>query len=239
VVFHLAAYGVAPEDRDAQATFDVNLRATHSIIQTVAAGGCRAFLYAGSCSEYRAAPHGSRLTEEHPLSCLSTYGASKAAAGLWGSALAKSLAIPFQWMRLFGVFGPGEASYRLVPYLIQRLRRGASVDLTPGEQWRDFLYIHDAVRGLRAGADAALRGVLGPFNLCSGRPVTVRTVAGMVADRLGANPDLLGFGKRNYRPEEAMWMVGDATAFARATGFEPLVPLEEGIARMVAYEPNH
>ena len=117
------------------------------------------------------------------------YGASKAAGGRWGAALARSLGLPFQWVRLFGVFGPGEAPHRLLPYVHDRLSRGERVDLTAGLQWRDLLYVEDAAKGLLRAAEIALEGRLGPFNLCTGEPVTVRAMAEEVARQMGAPPE--------------------------------------------------
>jgi nucleoside-diphosphate-sugar epimerase len=60
----------------------------------------------------------------------------------------------------------------------------------------------------------------------------VRALAEAVARALGADPALLEFGARDYRPGEAMWMVGDPARLAAA--FRPALSLEEGIARTVA-----
>ncbi len=53
VVFHLAAYGVAPADRDPRLIFDVNVAGTDTIIHIAAETGAKSVVYLGSCSEYR------------------------------------------------------------------------------------------------------------------------------------------------------------------------------------------
>ena len=231
VVFHCAAYGVSPHDRDPARMFETNVVATGTWVEAAASIGARAFVYAGSCSEYGPVAKPERIRENHPLDAGDLYGSAKVAGGRWGSALARSLGLPFQWVRLFGVFGPGEAPHRLLPYLHERLSRGERVDLTSGLQWRDLLYVEDAARGLLCAAEIALEGRLGPFNLCTGEPVTVRAVAQELARQLGAPDKLLDFGARAPRPDEQMWMVGDGSLLAHAGGFRHSIGLSDGIAR--------
>ena len=181
-------------------------------------------------SEYGPVVKAERIRESHPLDASDLYGASKAAGGRWGAALARSLGLPFQWVRLFGVFGPGEAPHRLLPYLHERLSRGERVDLTSGLQWRDLLHVEDAAKGLLRAAEIALEGRLGPFNLCTGEPVTVRAMAEEVARQMGAPADLLDFGARAHRADEQMWMVGDGSLLAHAGGFRHSIGLSDGVA---------
>ncbi len=239
VVFHLAAYGVAPADRNPRLTFDVNVAGTDAIVHMAAETGAKSVVYLGSCSEYRDPASGQLVEEDAPIGGGRLYGGSKAAAGLWGQALAAQLGIGFQWLRLFNVFGPGEAASRLIPVLISRLKADETVALSPGEQVRDFLYIDDAVTGILRAAEASLQGRHGPFNLCSGKPVMVKEIALAVADAMGKPHDLLGFGDLNYRPDDILWLVGNPDRFHRATGFHPQTPLLAGVEQVIAAEQTH
>lgn len=234
VIFHLAAYGVKPTDRDPATTFSANIGGTDAIVRAASETAARAIVYLGSCSEYRDPVSGIPISEDAPLGSTGLYGASKAAAGLWGEALASRLGIPFQWLRLFNVYGPGEGATRLVPAIIDRLRIDEPVSLSPGAQVRDFLYIDDAVAGITLAAGAALEGRSGQFNLCSGKPITVREVALAVAAAMGKPTDLLKFGALDYRPDENLWLVGRPDKLRNASGFIPQVPLDAGICNMIA-----
>lgn len=204
VVFHLAAYGVAPSDRDPAQTFGANIAGTDAVVHAAAQTGAGVVVYVGSCSEYRSPVPGQRIDEVAVLGPNRLYGGSKAAAGLWGQALAADRGVSFQWLRLFNVFGPGEASWRLIPALLGKLRAGEPVALSRGDQVRDYLYVDDAVAGIRLAADAALEGKAGPFNLCSGAPITVKDIALSVADALGRPYELLKFGALDYRPDDVV-----------------------------------
>lgn len=234
VIFHLAAYGVAPDQRDPAQMFAANVAGTASLASLAARIGARAVIYAGSSAEYINAPPGMLIDEDYPLCTKAIYGASKAAGGLWGRALAAREGIVFQWLRLFGVYGPGEARHRLFPAIAAQLARDMPVDLSPGRQIRDILYIDEVIDALLLAADAAIKGEDGPFNLCSGRAVSVQDVALALADALGKPRELLRFGAIPYRPDENLWLVGDGRRLQNAAGFRSMLTLEQGIERFIA-----
>lgn len=234
VVFNLASAGVNPADRDPLAMLDGNVRFLASLMSALETRKPRRIIHTGSCSEYASAETGHRIDEGYPVRPSSLYGAAKLCASLYGAALAAERGLPFINLRLFGVFGIGEAPHRIVPYLIARLRQNQPVDLTPGQQIRDWLYIDDVVDALLAAATCAHLSDIGAFNVCSGHGISVGQLAEQVADAMRKPRDLLRFGARPYRSDEPMWMVGDNRRFIEATGWQPRVPLAEGIRRMVA-----
>ena len=234
VVFNLASAGVNPADREPLAMLDGNVHLLAGLLYSLDSGKPRRFIHTGSCSEYAPAEPGHRLTENDPVGPASLYGAAKLCASIYGAALAAERRIAFLNLRLFGVFGVGEAPYRLVPYLIGKLRQDQPVDLTPGEQCRDWLYVDDVVDSLLAAATSDGLAESGIFNVCSGQGTRVRELAEQVADTMKKPRDLLRFGARPYRPDESMWIVGDNRRFTEATGWLPRVSIAEGIRRMVA-----
>jgi len=228
VVFHLAASGVSPDARDPEGLVAGNVALTCSLIAALAERPPRRFIHIGSCSEYAPIEAPARLDEDHPLDPPSLYGAAKASAWLCGRTLAARLGVPLVALRLFGVYGPGEAPSRLVPYLLSRLRAGEVPALTGGEQVRDFSFIADVVDALVLAAGAPGLESGRAYNVCTGVPVRVREVVELVARLIGQGGDL-GLGRRPYRDDEPMWIVGDPARFAAATGHAPRVPLAEGL----------
>jgi dTDP-6-deoxy-L-talose 4-dehydrogenase (NAD+) len=90
------------------------------------------------------------------------------------------------------MYGDGEDSRRLVPYLRKKLGAGEPVDLTSGNQIRDFIDVCEAGRLI---GESALSEAQGPVNICSGIPITVKQLAQDIADEYGRR-DLLKFGTR-------------------------------------------
>ena len=235
VVFNLASAGVNPADREPLAMLEGNVRLLAGLLCSLDSQQTRRFIHTGSCSEYAPAEPGHRLAEDDPVGPSSLYGAAKLCASAYGRALAAERGICFLNLRLFGVFGAGEAPYRLVPYLIGKLREDQPVDLTAGEQVRDWLYVDDAVSALLAAATSENLGETGVYNVCSGQATSVREIAEQVAETMKKPKQLLRFGARAYRPDESMWIVGDSQRFTAATGWLPRVSIAEGIRRMVAH----
>lgn len=233
VVFHLAAYGVNNQDRDPCEMIEGNVNLVAQVLLAATRWRLKRFVYTGSCSEYGCPSKRKPISEDHPLWPTSLYGAAKAASVLYGNALSARLGIPFVTLRLFGVYGPGEGPKRLIPYLIDHLHRGVPVDLTPGEQCRDLLYIDDVVDALLAAARCRDIPVNTVYNVCSGRPVRVREIAHTVARVMNKPTSLLQLGKRSYRKDEPMWIVGDNRRFKATTDWKPKVTLLEGIRRMI------
>jgi UDP-glucose 4-epimerase len=231
-VYHVAAAGVSPAERDPQTLLDGNLGLVSNVMMALASQPPRRFIYTGSCAEYSRAEPPQRIPEEHPTLPGNVYGASKAAATIWATALAQKLGIPLVTLRLFHIYGPTEAPSRLVPYLVDCLRNDVRAKLTKGEQYRDALYIDDAVSALLA-AGAAQTLPQSVYNVCSGLPVTVRELADTAARVLGKSTDFLEFGALPYRPDEEMWIVGDNRKFLRDTTWTPTVALEDGLAQVV------
>ncbi len=235
-VLHLAASGVDPRCLDPEVILAGNVDLVTQLLLAVRACPVKRFIHTGSCFEYAMQACPERLTEESPIAPETLYGAAKAASVLCGNALARQLDSPFTTLRLFGVFGPGEAPERLLPYLIDHLVGGRSVDLTEGEQIRDLLYVDDVV-------EAYLASVVSPdlvpyrvYNVCSGRGTRVKDLALAVARSLDRPPALLGFGKRPYRAEECMRILGDNARFLRDTQWKPRTSLQDGISRTIEAE---
>jgi nucleoside-diphosphate-sugar epimerase len=157
----------------------------------VTAGVCRV-VGVGTCAEYDLAAAKGPVSVDTPLAPKSPYAAAKAAAFLGLSQWLPAQRVAFAWCRLFYLYGEGEDTRRLVPYLREKLAAGEVAELTSGNQVRDFLDVRDAGRMI---ADVALGTVLGPVNICSGVPTTVRELAERIADEYGRR-DLLKFGAR-------------------------------------------
>jgi nucleoside-diphosphate-sugar epimerase len=231
-VFHLAAAGVMPDRRDPEVLLAGNVALLTNVLEAVRHAPPRIFVYAGSCAEYSTARAPNRMTEDHATCPADLYGAAKASTTIWASALSRALEIPFVTLRLFHIFGPGEAPSRLIPYLAQCLRDKAVARLTGGEQVRDFLYIDDVVNAFLTAA----RNPLEPYsvyNVCSAEPVSVRSAAELLARTMGASLENLHFGALPYRPNEEMWIVGDNRRFVQATAWSRTVTLENGFRRYV------
>jgi len=169
------------------------------------AGICR-FVGIGTCFEYDLAA--GALSVDTPLKPATPYAEAKAAAFTALSRMFAEKGIAFAWCRLFYLYGEGEDARRLVPYLRARLAAGEPAELSSGTQIRDYLDVREAGRMI---AEVALGDAQGPLNICSGIPVTVRELAGRIADEYGRR-DLLRFSARPDNAFDPPRVVGERAA---------------------------
>ena len=189
-VIHVAWYAEPGQYLQSPKNLDC-LTGTLNLAKGGALAGVKRFVGIGTCFEYDL-NHG-MLSVTTPLMPLTPYAGAKAAAYLALSQWLSSQGIDFVWCRLFYLYGDGEDSRRLVPFLRAKLTAGERAELTSGNQIRDFLDVAEAGRRI---ATLALGNFQGPINICSGIPITVRQLAENIADEYGRR-DLLKFGARS------------------------------------------
>lgn len=181
------------------------LAGTLQMAKGAARAKVRRFIGIGTCVEYELAED--FLSVDTPLRPVTPYAGAKAAAFMVLSQWLPSQDVEFAWCRLFYLHGEREDERRLVPYLRSKLAAGEPVNLTSGNQIRDFLDVRKAGQLI---AEIALSKKQGPANVCSGIPVTVRQFAEQIADEYGRR-DLLAFGARSDDPLEPPRVVGVPT----------------------------
>jgi len=233
VIHHLAAAGVDSRGSDASQVVGANVVGTLRLLEAARAVGVDRFVYCGSCFEYGA---GSRLSEDAPLRPRSPYAASKSAGWLLAEAAATE-GLPLVTLRLFTVYGPFEAAYRLVPSCVLSAIEGKPIEITRGDQLRDFVFVDDAIEAFVAASETT--GVVGTtINVCSGVETRVRDLAAAVAT-LARSDAGVAVGSLPPRKGEADVLSGDPTRARRLLGFSTRTPLEEGLERSLAWFREH
>jgi len=201
IIVHLAWY-VEP-GKYLQSTQNINcLIGSLNLAKGASIAGVKRIIGVGTCFEYDLT--GGVLSVDTRLNPMTPYAASKTALFLNLSQWLPTQAIQFAWCRLFYLYGDGEDERRLVPYLHKRLAQGKPAALTSGTQVRDFLDVSEAGKKV---AEIAQGNQIGPFNICSGTPVTVKQLAEQVADTYGRK-DLLQFGARSDNLTDPPYIVG-------------------------------
>lgn len=233
-VFHLAAYGVRPSYRDVDEMMRVNVVLPGLLAQFCGEWQAR-LVMAGTFSEYRRPIGNEQLTEASPLESGKLYGSSKAAGGLMAGAIANDRGVGFRLLRLFKVYGAGEAPHRLLPALVAGLAKGERVAISSGTQILDFVYIDDVIEALvRADQHCLHHRGAAVWNVATGRGHSVRQFAEQVASAMKADPALLAFGAIAMRKDDEPCLVGAPDLLRSDLGWQPSVDLESGVRAAVA-----
>jgi nucleoside-diphosphate-sugar epimerase len=201
IVIHAAWYVETGKYQDSSKNIDC-LIGSLNLARGAAKAGVGRFLGLGSCAEYDQSQ--SVLTVETPLKPLTTYAAAKASLFTTLSQWFPMQSIDFAWIRLFYLYGEGEDQRRLVPYVRSQILKGDYVNLTSGQQVRDFMDVAEVGKSI---AEISLTDQIGPINICSGIPITVRQLVENIAGEY-ARKDLLRFGAREDNPFDPPSVIG-------------------------------
>jgi nucleoside-diphosphate-sugar epimerase len=136
------------------------------------------------------------------------------------------------------MFGPGDSAAKFTTHVIRRcIEQAQKLELTPGEQQRDFIYIDDVVSAYSTILDNLQRlEYFEALPLGSGQAVTIRKFVETVC-RLTGSRTQPEFGAIPYRDNEAMFCQADTTRL-RSLGWAEEYDLAAGIKRTIELEKS-
>jgi nucleoside-diphosphate-sugar epimerase len=206
VLVHLAAHtGNVPYDTLVNC-LRWNLMSVLALFDQARLAGIRRYVVAGSCFEYgRSGERYEAIPTTAPLEPANSYAASKAAASIALCQWAEEHGLSLDLLRVFHVFGEGEAETRLWPSLRNAALAGEDFKMTAGEQIRDFVPVEDVARAFLAKAEYSHHSnsavIIG--NIGSGSPQTIRQFSEHWWGKWHAKGHLL-VGALPYRDGEVM-----------------------------------
>ena len=123
---------------------------------------------------------------------------------------------------------------RVIPLFIRRIARGEPITVYGGQKVLDFTYVDDCVAGVTAGLEllASGRAANETINLAYGEGNSLIALAETIGRALGVTPQLT---VAPARVGEVTHYVADIAKARTLLGYEPQVPLSEGIPRAVAW----
>lgn len=162
---------------------------------------------------------------------LSPYGATKRACELFAHAYHHNFGLNITCLRYFNVYGehnrPG-----MVPYKWARaLLRGEEIEISgKGERRRDYTYVGDTVRA----TILALKKPLGfeIINVGNNHPLSLRELLSVFEKVIGVEARVKERPSHKASVEETY---ADVSKAEKLLGWKPIMPVEEGIGRLVSW----
>lgn len=216
---HMAWEGIpdyGPENSMRNFVYGMNL------IRALGDAKCKKIVVTGSCWEYGV--EAGRVSEDDPLTIEKPFPAAKVALHRIGAAAADAYGMRLVWGRIFYVYGPGQKSTSLIPYLIESNLRGEMPRAKNPNGGNDFVYVGDVARALRLLVEKNTKSSL--FNLGSGTVTGVREIAHIIYGK----KVIAGRGK-------ARGFSADLSRTKKELGWKPRTSIKEGIRKMIASYP--
>jgi len=240
-VIHLAAVSNVRQSWERRKeTMETNVMGTFYLLEAVKkyAAGAR-FLFVSSAEVYGgAAAGGPPLTEDGPVGAVSPYALSKLQGELLGGFSGRADGLDIVIARPFAHTGPGQSPDFVCSdwaRQIVRVERGAQEPvLRTGDLdiRRDFSDVRDVVRAYLLLMQKGEKGEA--YNVCRGEAVPL----GRVLEVLLAQSGRVIVAERDpekARPAEISSLVGNTGKLRRATGWAPVIPLEQTLHDLLDY----
>ncbi|MBD3646560.1 MAG: NAD-dependent epimerase/dehydratase family protein, partial [Pseudomonadales bacterium] len=133
---------------------------------------------------------------------------------------------------LFHVYGPDDNEQKFVPAIVRRCLAGESIDLTSGQQRRDFVYVDDVVEAICLIVESRLSEGYHHFDVGSGELTSIREFVEAINKTCGGQ-GTLNFGALEARVGEPEYSAD--TSRLRDVGWNPRTSLGEGLIRTVEF----
>lgn len=236
VVFHLAALIPIPYSYRAPDSYvDTNIKGTLNLCQAARESGVVKFIQISSSEVYGTARY-VPMDEAHPLTPQSPYSASKIGADAMALSFYHAFQLPVVIARPFNTYGPRQSARAVIPTIITQLASGCEeIALGDTRTTRDFTFVRDTCRGLSAVA-CLDEGIGEVFHIGSNQEISIGDLAGLIGELMG-KPIRLRVDPARLRPEksEVLRLRCANEKLRRASGFQPEIPLRDGLAETVKW----
>lgn len=235
-VVHLAARaGVRPSIEQPALYADVNVRGTTTVFEAARRAGIKRVVWASSSSVYGGntkVPFHEDDPVERPVS---PYAATKRACELIASTYHHLYGLDLIGLRFFTVYGPRQRPEMAIHLFTKAIDEGRAVPFFgDGSSRRDYTYVDDCVAGVMAALDKG-RG-LKLYNLGESATTSLSELVALLGEALGRPVRL---DRKPEQPGDVPITFADIGRARQELGYDPHIPVREGIGRFVAWYRAH
>lgn len=222
-VFHLASLFLAqhyPKDIDALVASNILFGA--QLVEAMTSASCSHLISVGTSWQHYGGD------DYNPVNL---YAATKQAFDDILRYYLEASQIKATTLTLFDTYGPHDPRRKLIPLLRDAVLHGTALQMSPGEQLIDLVYIDDVITALlRAAALLQTQdSVHSRYGISSGQALSLKNLVALI-ERVTAKPLIVAWGGRPYRPREVMLPF---CPHPPPPGWTPSVPLDQGITRVM------
>jgi UDP-glucose 4-epimerase len=238
-VFHLAGKWLLECSENPKLAFDVNIRGTLNVIESILFNNVKKIVFSSSASVY-GEPESDYIKEDHPIKCSELYGTSKFSSELlinsyYNKYKESESHFDYISLRYMNVYGLRQIDDEPFSGVVAKMRRtllegGVPEIINDGLQTYDFIHVEDvACANIKAMESLANNQV---YNIGSGMGTSISELAKI----------LLNLSKTKMKPKyiksDRFYVkrrVGDVSRAHKFLNFKSSIDIVDGLATLFRY----
>lgn len=215
IIIHTATF-YGKKNEDYTQMFNANLHSPFSLLDKAILNGCKLFVNTDTVLDR----------------FVSTYALTKRHFQEW--LYLRKNEIKVINMQLEHFYGPGAGSANFITSMVNKLRNNElQIDLTLGEQLRDFVFIDDIVSAYQTILEKQnlITDSYSSYQVCTDQLITIKDLMIMLKD-LTQSSSKLNFGAVSYRENELMHSETDNADLINL-GWQPMFTIKKGLQKTI------
>jgi UDP-glucose 4-epimerase len=233
-IFHLAAHiGNVKSIENPFTDAEVNAEGTLQLLESAREHDVTNFVYSSSAAIYGEVEY-TPVDEVHPVDPDSPYGVTKLTGEKYAMCYGRLYDIAVVALRYFNVYGTNQYydEYgNVIPIWTKRLLNDEPLIIYgDGKQTRDFVNVRDVAHANRLAYESDVEGEA--YAIGTGKATRIGNLARLSLEISGRTVPI------NYEPPrdgEVRHSVADISKAERELGFDPTVPINEGLAEYLSW----
>lgn len=249
VVVNLAAQaGVRYSIDNPDAYIHSNMIGFYNILECCRHNPVEHLVFASSSSVYGSNKKVPYSTEDKVDNPVSLYAATKKSNELFAHAYSKLYKIPCTGLRFFTVYGPMGRPDMAYFKFTNKLVKGEPIQIyNNGDMYRDFTYVDDIVKGVRAVMQKSLEptedgAFYKIYNIGNSKPESLMRFVEILENCLIKENIISSPGKKELlpmQPGDVYQTFADVTDLEKDFGFKPSTSLEQGLGAFAKWYKNY
>ncbi|SMC39089.1 NAD-dependent epimerase/dehydratase family protein [Sporomusa malonica] len=227
VVFHLASLFLSQHKyEDIAPLIDSNIAFGAHLVNAMVESGVKNLINTGTSWQHY-------MNQAYNPVCL--YAATKQAFEAMLRYYQEAKGLQVITLKLSDTYGPGDQRPKLMQLLLNQMNKKTPLDMSPGEQQIDLVYIDDVLDAFLLAANYLVSSTseyTGDYAVSSCKPIKLKDLV-TVFEAVSGQALEIRWGGRPYREREVMqtWDKGKLIP-----GWAPKVSLAEGVARLLNHK---
>jgi dTDP-glucose 4,6-dehydratase len=216
--------------------FETNLRGTFTLLEVARAARIPRFVHVSTDEVYGSLEPPLEADEDFPLNPSSPYSAAKAGSDLLVRSYFTTYHMPVVVTRASNNYGPYQFPEKLIPLMISNALEDKALPVYgDGQQIRDWLYVEDHCRAIRAILEKGREGEI--YNIGGSRSLPNLDVVHKILAATGKPETLIRYVDDRPGHDRRYALTSEKTM--HETGWAPVMPFEEGLSATVDWYRSH